>query len=304
MPGLRAFGQNPVGGDERRHACLRVDREILGFALIAGAQIEGRVGAAYWTDDGRLVHYSSCQGAHPARGVLAKVYGLPLDRVRVIVPDVGGGFGSKARPYPEEVFLGELARRVGRPVRWVETRTENMLALGHGRGQVQRVTIGGNRDGRITAMTGASPHGQGNETTFAQMLADHFSIPFEHVTILHGDTAVVKQGIGTFGSRSQAVGGAALHMAAGKVKVYKLNHKPLPAGWTVDGSGQPVTDPEEAFHYVLDRPEGGITPLGGTREVGSTDPNGTVFRLVEYAPGVAPRNHRTESIDYAVVMSG
>ena len=57
-------------------------------------------------------------------------------------------------------------------------------------------------------------------------------------------------------------------VAAGKVKVYKLNHKPLPAGWTVDGSGLPVTDPEEAFHYVFDRPEGGITPLGGAREVG------------------------------------
>src|SRR5687768_3132627 len=55
------------------------------------------------------------------------------------------------------------------------------------------------RDGRITATTGASPHGQGNETTFAQMLADQFGIPIEHVTILHGDTSVSKQGIGTFG---------------------------------------------------------------------------------------------------------
>src|SRR6187549_2977773 len=79
-----------------------------------------------------------------------------------------------------------------------------------------QVTI--ERDGRITAMTGASPHGQGNETTFGQMLADQFSVPLEHITILHGDTGVVKQGIGTFGSRSQAVGGAALHMAGGKVK--------------------------------------------------------------------------------------
>jgi carbon-monoxide dehydrogenase large subunit len=74
------------------------------------------------------------------------------------------------------------------------------------------------RDGRITATTGASPHGQGNETTFAQMLADQFGVPFEHVTILHGDTGVVKQGIGTFGSRSQAVGGTAIHLAGGKVK--------------------------------------------------------------------------------------
>ncbi len=79
-----------------------------------------------------------------------------------------------------------------------------------------QVTI--ERDGRISATTGASPHGQGNETTFAQMLADQFGVPLEHVTILHGDTGIVKQGIGTFGSRSQAVGGTALHMAGAKVK--------------------------------------------------------------------------------------
>ncbi|MEO7133721.1 MAG: xanthine dehydrogenase family protein molybdopterin-binding subunit [Vicinamibacterales bacterium] len=79
-----------------------------------------------------------------------------------------------------------------------------------------QVTI--ERDGRITATTGASPHGQGHETTFAQMLADQFSVPIEHITILHGDTGIVKQGIGTFGSRSQAVAGTALHLAGGKVK--------------------------------------------------------------------------------------
>jgi len=79
-----------------------------------------------------------------------------------------------------------------------------------------QVTI--ERDGRISATTGASPHGQGNETTFAQMLADQFGVPIEHVTILHGDTAVVKQGIGTFGSRSQAVAGTTLSLAGAKVK--------------------------------------------------------------------------------------
>ncbi len=79
-----------------------------------------------------------------------------------------------------------------------------------------QVTI--ERDGRISATTGASPHGQGNETTFAQMLADQFGVPLEHVTIHHGDTGVVKQGIGTFGSRSQAVGGTALHLAGAKVR--------------------------------------------------------------------------------------
>jgi LDH2 family malate/lactate/ureidoglycolate dehydrogenase len=57
-------------------------------------------------------------------------------------------------------------------------------------------------------------------------------------------------------------------VAAGKVKVHKLNHRPLPAGWVVDGDGRPVTDAEEAFRYVFERPEGGITPLGGPRELG------------------------------------
>jgi carbon-monoxide dehydrogenase large subunit len=89
-------------------------------------------------------------------------------------------------------------------------------AMGTGGWEYSQVTV--ERDGRITATTGASPHGQGNETTFAQMLADQFGVPLEHVTILHGDTAVVKQGIGTFGSRSQAVGGVALQMAGTKVK--------------------------------------------------------------------------------------
>src|SRR5438093_12605955 len=89
-------------------------------------------------------------------------------------------------------------------------------ALPTGGWEHSQVTI--ERDGRISATTGASPHGQGNETTFAQMLADQFGVPLEHITILHGDTGVVKQGIGTFGSRSQAVGGTALHLAGAKVK--------------------------------------------------------------------------------------
>jgi carbon-monoxide dehydrogenase large subunit len=89
-------------------------------------------------------------------------------------------------------------------------------ALPTGGWEHSQVTI--ERDGRISATTGASPHGQGNETTFAQMLADQFGVPLEHITILHGDTGVVKQGIGTFGSRSQAVGGTALMMAGDKVK--------------------------------------------------------------------------------------
>jgi carbon-monoxide dehydrogenase large subunit len=83
--------------------------------------------------------------------MLCAVYGLEPYDVRVIVPDVGGGFGVKSRTYPEEAVLGFYARELGRPVRWSETRTENMLSMPQGRGQVQHATIGGTRDGRITA---------------------------------------------------------------------------------------------------------------------------------------------------------
>ena len=95
--------------------------------------------------------WSSCQGAHPVRDKLATVYGLEPDQVRVVIPDVGGSFGAKNGELPEELLIGELSRRVDRPVRWAETRTESMTAFVHGRGQIQQVRIGGNRDGRITA---------------------------------------------------------------------------------------------------------------------------------------------------------
>ncbi len=132
-------------------ACEVVVSERIVNQRLTAAPIEPRAGAAWWTDDGRLVHYSACQGAHPARDLLATIYGLDTDRVRVVVPDVGGGFGAKSRTYPEELALGWYARALGRPVRWTETRSENLMAMPHGRSQVQYATIGGTRDGTITA---------------------------------------------------------------------------------------------------------------------------------------------------------
>ena len=117
---------------------------------VAPSPIEGRSGAAWW-EGGRLVQYQSCQGAHPVRDAIAEVYGLDRSEVRVVCPDVGGSFGAKAGATPELLVLGELARRVNRPVRWFETRSENMVAMGHGRAQRQLATLAGTRDGRITA---------------------------------------------------------------------------------------------------------------------------------------------------------
>jgi aerobic carbon-monoxide dehydrogenase large subunit len=128
----------------------------------------------------------------------------------------------KACNWPALVAERDAARKDGRLVGLGLAMYVEVCGLGPssslptGGWEHGQVTI--ERDGRISATTGASPHGQGNETTFAQMLADQFSVPLEHITILHGDTGVVKQGIGTFGSRSQAVAGTALHLAGGKVK--------------------------------------------------------------------------------------
>ena len=131
--------------------CEVVVAERIANQRLTAAPIEGRSGAAWWTDDGRLVHYSACQGAHPTKALLAEIYGLDPAQVRVVVPDVGGGFGAKSRTYPEELALGWYARAVGRPVRWTETRSENMVAMPSGRAQLQYARLGGTRDGRITA---------------------------------------------------------------------------------------------------------------------------------------------------------
>jgi aerobic carbon-monoxide dehydrogenase large subunit len=140
----------------------RVDAELADCEVVVSATLtnqrlapcplEGRVAASLWDDDGRLVHWSSCQGAHPVRDVLAEVMALEPDRVRVIAPDVGGSFGAKARPHPEEALLPWLAHRVGRPVRWAPPRSTDMVGLGHSRAQRQYIEIGGARDGTVHAL--------------------------------------------------------------------------------------------------------------------------------------------------------
>ena len=99
----------------------------------------------------------STQTPHQDRDGLAGALGLDPGDVRVIGPDVGGGFGAKGLSV-EDVLVAWLARKTGRPVRWTETRTENMTAMHHGRAAILDVTLGGSRDGKIGAydpITGA-----------------------------------------------------------------------------------------------------------------------------------------------------
>ena len=128
-----------------------VDLEI-DVARIAPCPMETRVAASAWTEDGRLLHYASCQGVHPIQKAIAAYYELDDGDVRVVTSDVGGSFGAKARFYPEDLLLPLLAKRAGRPVRWIPTRSADMAGLGHSRAQHQTVTIGGRRDGTILAM--------------------------------------------------------------------------------------------------------------------------------------------------------
>lgn len=118
---------------------------------VAACPLEVRAAASRWEADGRLTHWACTQNPHGTRNGLAGALGVDRAAVRVVTPDVGGGFGAKHGLYPEEVLVPWLARRLGRPVRWVETRTESMLALGPGRGQIQHATLGGTRDGRLLA---------------------------------------------------------------------------------------------------------------------------------------------------------
>jgi len=130
--------------------CEVVVRQEVVNQRLAAVPLEVRSAAAAWVD-GRLWQWSSTQHAHGVRDALADVYGLDPQEVRVIAPDVGGGFGAKIGSTPEELLLPWIARRVGRPVRWTETRSENMVAMGQGRDQHQTIEIGGSRDGRVRA---------------------------------------------------------------------------------------------------------------------------------------------------------
>ena len=118
---------------------------------VAVAPLEVRAAAAVWDADGRLTLWLPNQGAQGSKGSVRAMLGLADDELRIITPAVGGGFGAKFGADAEHAMVAVAARSVGRPVRWVETRSENMLAMPHARGQVQTVTVGGDRSGRIRA---------------------------------------------------------------------------------------------------------------------------------------------------------
>jgi carbon-monoxide dehydrogenase large subunit len=137
--------------DDLFDGCEVVVTERILNPRVNAAPLEVRGTAAVWDPNGKLHVWLSTQGAHGVRDGLAGVFGLSHEQIRVVTPDVGGGFGAKTGTGAEDVVVAWAARRLGRPVRWNETRSENMVSMVHGRGQIQTLEIGGSRDGKVGA---------------------------------------------------------------------------------------------------------------------------------------------------------
>jgi len=395
-----AYKWQLAGGDIEKafKEADRVVKQRMAHQRLAPIAIEPRgVLARYLPGEQELTVWTSTQIPHLVRTLLALQIGIPENKLRIIAPEVGGGFGSKLNLYAEEAIVAYLAMKLGKPVKWIEGRRENFASTIHGRAQVGDVEAAVKNDGtilglkytviadmgayhqlltpaiptltglmlagaykfpnvlmdvtavftnkmstdayrgagrpeatyvierivdlvaseleldpvevrrknfpapdqfpfttatgltydsgnyqaaldkalemvdykklreeqksareqgryigiglstyveicaigpspatpaggwesatvrveptgKVTVLTGASPHGQGQETSFAQIAADAFGVDINDVVVIHGDTSIVQYGIGTFGSRATAVGGTALVMAIDKVK--------------------------------------------------------------------------------------
>ena len=400
-PDNTAFTFHQEGGEVDQafaDADVVVKQRIVSQRLVPMAMETRGVVAEWRGADRALTVYTSTQVPHLVRTLLAAQLGLDENRLRVVAPATGGGFGSKLNVYAEEALVAFVAMKINKPVKWIETRRENFTCTIHGRGHVDYYEVAAKRDGtilgiklkiiqdlgsyfqllgpaiptlsvlmapglyrtknvradivgvftnctatdayrgagrpeathaiermvdilaaelkldpvdvrmknfvhneefpfptatgllydsgdysaplkkaldlvgydslrkqqaeardqgklmgigistygeicaigpspatpaggwesatvkiepsgKVTVLTGVSPHGQGEETTFAQIAADELGVDIDDVIVLHGDTAIVQYGIGTFGSRATAVGGAALYFALQDLKV-------------------------------------------------------------------------------------
>jgi aerobic carbon-monoxide dehydrogenase large subunit len=180
IPNNQAFHWVVAGGDVDaafKSADVVVKDRIIQQRLIPTA-IEPRSAVAQFVQaTGELTLWNTTQNPHIARFVGSIVTGVPEDRLRVIAPEVGGGFGSKIAQYPGEFITIFCAMRLGRPVKWTETRSENYQATTHGRDHVQDVELAATRDGRITGLRCTVRAGMGAYLSTAAP-----GIP----TILHG----------------------------------------------------------------------------------------------------------------------
>src|SRR5579883_2513422 len=126
-----------------------VKQRITSQRLIPTAMETRGVVAEWRAADRSLNLYSSTQIPHLLRTLVAMMLGLEENRLRVVTPEVGGGFGSKLNVYAEEALMGFVAMKINKPVKWIESRRENFLTTIHGRGHVDYYEIAAKRDGTI-----------------------------------------------------------------------------------------------------------------------------------------------------------
>lgn len=481
--------------NDARQAADKVIKQRIVNQRLAPISMEGRgVLAQYLPGEEELTIWTSTQIPHLARTQLALMLKVPEHRVRVIAPEVGGGFGCKLNVYAEEGLLGYLALELKRPVKWTEGRRENLQATTHGRDQLGTVEAAFKADGTIlglsydivadigayqqlltpglppltglmicgcykiptvsfkatgvftnkmstdayrgagrpealyviertvdliarelemdpaevrrknfpaaadfpfrtatgltydsgdyhaaldkalaladypklrerqrklrtegrylgiglstyveicamgpsvampaggwesgtvrfdfsgkaTVLTGISPHGQGEETSFAQIVADELGVPMDDITVVHGDTARIPNGIGTFGSRGLAVGGTAVLMAAQQVKekaqaiaAHILEASAEDVDFSdgrftvkgVPGKGIAIQEVAQQAHIATKLPKGMEAGLQATslfEPSNFTFPFGAHVCVVE----VEPESGRVEVLDYVAV---
>ncbi len=150
------------GSNVANHIASRAESDVLADAevTIRGRFVNQRLAPVPMESEailvvpeaGRLLVWATSQAPFGLRAAMASSLGMGPDEIRVVVGDMGGGFGAKAGARPELIVIAAAARKLGRPVKWIETRSENMVAMTHGRGQVQEVELGATRDGRLVGL--------------------------------------------------------------------------------------------------------------------------------------------------------
>ena len=146
-----SFGDRSALAADLFDGCEVVVSRTIVNQRVAPAPMETRAAVASWDEGGRLTAWIPNQGAQGTKGALAAMLGIDPATLRVVTPDVGGAFGAKFGADPEHAVVCWVARQLGRPARWAETRNENLLGMTHGRAQRHTVTIGGSRDGKVAA---------------------------------------------------------------------------------------------------------------------------------------------------------
>ena len=184
IPGNQAFHWTVAGGGDLDAAFAEAEangvvikERILQQRLIPNAMEPRGAVAQYTRATGELTLWNTTQNPHIVRFLCSVVTGVPEDKLRVIAPEVGGGFGSKIAVYPADFVTVFCSKTLGRPVKWIETRSENYQATTHGRDHVQDIELAATKDGKITGLRCTVHAGMGAYLSTAAP-----GIP----TILHG----------------------------------------------------------------------------------------------------------------------